>query len=260
MALTYRLKRKTFARGHTQEQEEQSSGLGTAAKVGLGLAAAGATAFAAHRGYLGGRLMKVSNRALYNVGNLFGSQSLMHKGAQGYLAGDMKVKGIVTGKGAREFYKTGYTGLENANANNPTGNSMFFKEGKGLNDVESHIKESIEDTSSNFNKKFNQLDHNTHFLGADEEGNLTGNTYYGKGAHGYQSPVKTEAEATGQQTQPTSTQTQPTSTQTQPTSTQTQPTSTQTQPTSDNNNSSYPMPPLPQFLTRTRATLYSDTK
>lgn len=234
MALTYRLKRKTFARNQDAQEQEQSSGLGTAAKVGLGLAAAGATAFAAHRGYLGGRLMKMSNRALYNVGNMFGSQSMMHKGAQGWLAGDMKVKGIVTGSGARTFYKTGYEGLKNANANNPTGNSMLFKKDKGLNDVESYVHKSIEDTSSKFNQKFNQLDHNTHFLGADENGNLTGNTYYGKGAHGYQNPaenVNAGAEAAGQQVQ------------TQPT-TQTQPTNTDPTPTPPANPTP-PLPPLP---------------
>lgn len=227
MALTYILKRKTFARNQDEQEQEQSSGLGTAAKVGLGLAAAGATAFAAHRGYLGGRLMKVSNRALYNVGNMFGSQSMMHKGAQGWLAGDMKVKGIVTGEGARTFYKSGSEGLANANANNPTGNSMLFKKGKGVSDVENHVLGQIDDTSSKFNQKFNQLDHNTHFYGSD------GNNYYNKGAHGYQSPVENaSAEAAGQQVQQ---QAQTTTTQTQPTNTNPIPTPP-ANPTNTNNN------------------------
>lgn len=69
------------------------------------------TGFAAHRGYLGGRLMKISNRALYNVGNVVGSNTLMNKGYHGYIAGHLKTSGVLTGQGAQTYYKYGLRGI-----------------------------------------------------------------------------------------------------------------------------------------------------
>lgn len=87
---------------------DQHSGLRNSLIAGTAIAG---TAFLGHRGYLGGHMMKWTNKGLYKAGNLFGSNTLMNKGAQGYLAGSMKTGGILTGKGAREFYKNGASGI-----------------------------------------------------------------------------------------------------------------------------------------------------
>lgn len=113
---------------HRQRQEGEE-GMSTGMKVAGATLAAGALAFAGHRGYLGGHMMKWTNKGLYKAGNLVGSNTLMNKGAQGYLAGSMKTGGVLTGKGAREFYKTGSNGVMRAVNAEGAKEADFFQKG-----------------------------------------------------------------------------------------------------------------------------------
>ena len=109
------------------------------------------TGFAAHRGYLGGRLMKISNRALYNVGNAVGSNPLMNKGYHGYIAGHLKTSGVLTGQGAQTFYKYGLRGI-NKDPQNSFKMSVFNGKKNGFS-----IDDELYKSSSMLSDKFGNI-------------------------------------------------------------------------------------------------------
>lgn len=188
-------------KGYDNRNSQRSPFVNKAIDKAIPVAGLGLASFAAHRGYLGGRLMKVSNRALYNVGNAVGSNTLMNKGYHGYIAGQLKTSGVLTGEGARTYYKYGKRGI----IENPQNNFKMsaFNGKKNWNDVFDELakaepmldnkfeniskpqylgikREELPNLENQFNKNYYKLDGGRSSYYMDGAKGYTGETYSSK--------------------------------------------------------------------------------
>lgn len=138
---TYRIQRKLFDDSGQDQQQQSSGGMGLGTKIALGVGATAAGIGAAKFGAFGAKAQKAVNKQWMNVGNKFGSESMMRSGAEGM---------------AEAKYKTTVKGYKNTIKEGKAANIEEIK-GK-LSNLESEAGKNsfIESKTQNYMNSFNK--------------------------------------------------------------------------------------------------------
>ena len=138
---TYRIQRKLFDDSDQNQQQQSSGGMGLGTKIALGVGATAAGIGAAKFGVFGAKAQRAVNRQWMNVGNKFGSESMMKSGAEGM---------------AEAQYKTTVKNYKNAINDGKAANIEEIK-GKLTNlESEAGKKSFIESNTKNYMNRFNK--------------------------------------------------------------------------------------------------------
>lgn len=89
---------------------------------------------------------------MYNIGNAVGSNTLMNKGYHGYIAGHLKTSGVLTGEGARTYYKYGNRGVIKNSQNSFKNTFNGENKSNGVISEMANVESMLDNKFENINK------------------------------------------------------------------------------------------------------------